>query len=125
MPPVYWLVVVGSRRLQRVKLRDPYRLVLFVLPPVLVGNGLVAFAPKLGTAMLVVEDPRTQGDELAHSINLFVGSIELRGTVSNKSTEENLVTTITIRKSGYLPRCTPSLFTLLQVDVSFSCPAGL
>jgi hypothetical protein len=34
---------------------------------------LVAFAPNLGIAMLVVEDPRTQGDELAHSINLFVG----------------------------------------------------
>jgi hypothetical protein len=58
------------------------------------------------------------------SIYLLEG-IELSGTVSNKSTEENLVTTITIRKSGYLPRCTPSLFTLLQVDGSFSCPAGL
>jgi protein-tyrosine kinase len=73
MSPVYWLVLVGSRQLQRVKSRDPYRLVLFDLPPVLVGDGLVAFAPNLGTAMLVVEDPRIQGDELAHSINLFVG----------------------------------------------------
>lgn len=73
---------------EELKSRYPSRLVLFDLPPVLLGDDVVAFAPNLDTAMLVVEDHKTQGDELARSIDLLEG-VELIGTVLNKSTEEN------------------------------------
>lgn len=73
---------------EELKSRYASRLVLFDLPPVLVGDDVVAFAPNLDTAMLVVEDHKTQADELAHTINLLEG-VDLIGTVLNKSTEEN------------------------------------
>lgn len=68
--------------------RYPSRLILFDLPPVLVGDDVVAFAPNLDAAMLVVEDNRSQADELARSVDLLEG-VELIGTVLNKSTEDN------------------------------------
>ncbi len=72
---------------EELKLRYPSRLVLFDLPPVLVGDDVVAFAPNLDTAMLVVEDHKTQADELARTIDLLEG-LDLIGTVLNKSTED-------------------------------------
>jgi protein-tyrosine kinase len=73
---------------EELKSRYPSRLVVFDLPPVLVGDDVVAFAPNLDTAMLVVEDNKTQADELARTIDLLEG-VELIGTVLNKSTEDN------------------------------------
>lgn len=73
---------------EELRSRYPSRLVLFDLPPVLIGDDVVAFAPNLDTAMLVVEDHKTQADELARTIDLLEG-VELVGAVLNKSTEEN------------------------------------
>jgi capsular exopolysaccharide synthesis family protein len=73
---------------EELKSRYPSRIVLFDLPPVLVGDDVVAFAPSLDTAMLVVQDNKTQTDELARAIDLL-DSVEIIGTVLNKSTEDN------------------------------------
>jgi protein-tyrosine kinase len=56
---------------EELKSRYPSRFVLFDLPPVLIGDDVVAFAPNLDTAMLVVEDNKTQTDELARAIDLL------------------------------------------------------
>ncbi len=73
---------------QEIRSRYSSRLIIFDLPPVLVGDDVVAFAPNLDAAMLVVEDNKTQADELARTVDLLEG-IDLIGTVLNKSTEEN------------------------------------
>jgi Mrp family chromosome partitioning ATPase len=73
---------------EELRTRYPSRLVLFDLPPVLVGDDVVAFAPNLDTAMLVVEDNKTQADALARAMDLLEG-IDIIGAVLNKSTEEN------------------------------------
>lgn len=72
---------------EELKTRYPSRLVLFDLPPVLLGDDVVAFAPNLDTAMLVVEDHKTQSDELVRAID-FLDGLDLIGTVLNKSTED-------------------------------------
>lgn len=69
------------------KSRYPSRLVLFDLPPVLVGDDVVAFAPSLDAAMLVIEDGKSRSDELAMAMQLLEET-ELIGTVLNKSSEE-------------------------------------
>ncbi|MEN8133514.1 MAG: CpsD/CapB family tyrosine-protein kinase [Pseudomonadota bacterium] len=71
---------------KELKSRYPTRLVLFDLPPVLVGDDVVAFAPYIDAAMLVVEDGRSRSDELGLAIQLLEET-ELIGTVLNKSTE--------------------------------------
>jgi protein-tyrosine kinase len=73
---------------EELKSRYPSRLVVFDLPPVMVGDDVVAFAPNLDTAMLIVEDHKTQADELARSIDLLEG-LDLIGAVLNKSTEDS------------------------------------
>jgi len=73
---------------EELRSRYPSRLVLFDLPPVLVGDDVVAFAPNLDTAMLVIEDGRSQADELNRALDLLEG-VDLIGTVLNRSTEEN------------------------------------
>jgi protein-tyrosine kinase len=73
---------------EELRSRYPSRLVLFDLPPVLIGDDVVAFAPNLDAAMLVVEDNKSQADELARTVDLLEG-VELIGTVLNKSTEDN------------------------------------
>lgn len=71
---------------KELKSRYPTRLVLFDLPPVLVGDDVAAFVPYLDAAMLVVEDGRSRSDELGLAIQLLEET-ELIGTVLNKSTE--------------------------------------
>jgi protein-tyrosine kinase len=67
--------------------RYPSRLVLFDLPPVLVGDDVVAFAPYIDAAILVVEDGRSRADDLTMAIQLLEET-HLIGTVLNKSTEK-------------------------------------
>lgn len=69
------------------KARYSSRLVLFDLPPVLVGDDVVAFAPYVDAAVLVVEDGRSRADDLTLAIQLLEET-QLIGTVLNKSTEE-------------------------------------
>ncbi len=68
------------------KSRYRSRLVLFDLPPVHVGDDVLAFAPHLDTAMIVLEDGRSRSDLFAKAIELLEGT-EIIGAVLNKSTE--------------------------------------
>lgn len=71
---------------QDLKRRYQSRMVIFDLPPALVGDDVVAFSPQLDTALLVIEDGKSHADEVKRAADLLHG-IELVGTVLNKSTE--------------------------------------
>jgi capsular exopolysaccharide synthesis family protein len=68
------------------KNRYPSRFVLFDLPPGLVGDDVVAFAPYLDAILIVVEDNSTQTTDLARTLEVLE-DIELLGVVLNKSSE--------------------------------------
>ncbi len=70
--------------IKELKTRFPTRVVIFDLPPVLVGDDVVAFAPNLEAALLVVEEGSTESDKLKKSIELLE-NVEIIGTVLNKS----------------------------------------
>ncbi|MEJ2116334.1 MAG: exopolysaccharide biosynthesis protein, partial [Gammaproteobacteria bacterium] len=60
------------------------RIIIYDLPPVLVGDDVAAFAPNLDTALLVVEEGSTEVNKLKRSIDLLEG-VDIIGTVLNKS----------------------------------------
>ncbi len=62
------------------------RIIIFDLPPVLVGDDVVAFAPHLDAVLIVVEDGITQSAELAKAMELL-GEVNVIGTVLNKAQE--------------------------------------
>lgn len=66
------------------KQRYPERIVVFDLPPVLVGDDVVALSPNLDAILLVVEDGKTQSDELRRAAELLHG-VNLIGIVLNKA----------------------------------------
>lgn len=74
-----------QRLTQELKTRYPSRIVIYDLPPVLVGDDVVAFAPNFDTALLIVEEGGTETDKLKRSIDLLEG-VDIIGTVLNKST---------------------------------------
>lgn len=78
-----------SRLAQELKTRYPSQIVIYDLPPVLVGDDVVAFAPNLDTALLIVEEGRTEQDKLKRSIDLLEG-VDIIGTVLNKSMGDTL-----------------------------------
>lgn len=78
-----------SRLAQELKTRYPSQIVIYDLPPVVVGDDVVAFAPNLDTALLVVEEGGTETDKLQRSIDLLEG-VDIIGTVLNKSTGDAL-----------------------------------
>jgi Mrp family chromosome partitioning ATPase len=71
---------------QDLRTRYSSRLIIFDLPPVLVGDDVAALSPLLDAILLVVEDGKTQADELARAVELLEG-VNLLGTVLNKSAE--------------------------------------
>ena len=71
---------------EELKARYPSRIVLFDLPPVLACDDVIAFAPYVDAALLVVEDGKTQENELKRAVELL-DSINILGTVLNKATE--------------------------------------
>ncbi len=71
---------------EELKNRYPSRIVLFDLPPVLACDDVIAFAPYVDAALLVVEDGTTQESELKRAVELL-DSINILGTVLNKSTD--------------------------------------
>ncbi len=75
-----------ARLTKDLKSRYPTRIVIFDLPPVLVGDDVVAFAPNLDAVLIVVEEGGTDSDKLKQTIDLLEG-IEIIGTVLNKSKE--------------------------------------
>lgn len=83
--------LLGSPRMaslvHELKSRYAGRLVLFDLPPVLVGDDVVAFSPQLDALMLVVEDGVSGSEEFSRTVELLDGA-HVIGTVLNKSTEK-------------------------------------
>lgn len=71
---------------EEVKAGDPSQIVVFDLPPVLVGDDVVSFAPHLDAVIVVIEDGKTQTPELMHTFELL-GETNILGTVLNKSND--------------------------------------
>jgi protein-tyrosine kinase len=77
---------VMLRLVQEVKRRYPSRLVVFDLPPVLTSDDVLAFAPYLDAALLVVEEGKTTREDAARAAELLAAANHnLIGTVLNKS----------------------------------------
>jgi len=85
--------LLGSRQMaalvKEVKQRYRSRIVVFDLPPLLSGADVLAFAPQMEAALLVVEEGRTRVEDVQRSAELL-GSTHLVGTVLNKSAEYSL-----------------------------------
>jgi protein-tyrosine kinase len=85
--------LLGSRRMaelvEELKNRYRSRIVLFDLPPVLTGADVLAFAPQVDAALLVVEEGGTRGEDVTRAAGLL-GETHLIGTVLNKSTEASV-----------------------------------
>lgn len=74
------------------KRRYPTRLVIFDLPPVLTTDDVLAFAPYVDSALLVVEEGKALRDEVTRAVELLQRSNQnLIGTVLNKSEEKTAV----------------------------------
>lgn len=69
---------------EELKTRYPDRIVLFDLPPLLMGDDVIAFAPHLDALLLVLEEGKTTKDELMRAYDLLEGH-HIIGTVLNKS----------------------------------------
>ncbi|MCF6355769.1 MAG: CpsD/CapB family tyrosine-protein kinase [Candidatus Polarisedimenticolaceae bacterium] len=74
---------------EELKSRYPSRIVLFDLPPVLPCDDVIAFAPYVDAALLVIEDGKTQENELKRAVELL-DSVNILGTVLNKSSESTV-----------------------------------
>ena len=75
---------------EELKSRYPSRIVLFDLPPVHLGDDVVAFSPYLDTIMLVVEDGKTQSGEFGRALDLLE-EVDIIGTVLNKSSHSSKI----------------------------------
>lgn len=82
--------LLGSPRMlelvEDIKANFSSQIVVFDLPPVLVGDDVVAFAPHLDALIVVIEDGKTQTPELTHTFDLL-GEVNILGTVLNKSND--------------------------------------
>ncbi len=74
------------RFVEEIKSSDNSQIVIFDLPPVLVGDDVVAFAPHLDAVIVVIEDGRTQTPELTQTFELLAET-NILGTVLNKSND--------------------------------------
>jgi Mrp family chromosome partitioning ATPase len=75
---------------QELKRRYPMRWVIFDLPPVLVSDDVLAFAPYIDAMLLVAEEGKTLRPELSRAAELVKASNQnLIGTVLNNSMERN------------------------------------
>ena len=80
-------MLASPRMLELVsELRGRYasRIIIFDLPPVLVGDDVVAFAPHLDATIVVVEEGKTQAADLKRAMDLL-HDVNVIGTVLNKS----------------------------------------
>jgi len=82
--------MLGWRKMRELvaELKGRYasRIVVFDLPPLLAAADVLAFAPHIEAALLVVEEGKTQRDEIRRAAELL-SSTHLIGTVLNKSDE--------------------------------------
>lgn len=72
------------RLVEELKNRYPDRIVLFDLPPLFVGDDVMAFAPHLDALLLIIEERNTTAVELRRAYEVLDGH-NLVGTVLNKS----------------------------------------
>jgi protein-tyrosine kinase len=75
-----------SQLVKELKARYPSRIVVFDLPPLLAAADVLAFTPNIEAALLVVEEGKTQRNDVRRAAELL-GSTPLIGTVLNKSAE--------------------------------------
>lgn len=68
---------------EELKRRYPDRIVIFDLPPLLLGDDVMAFCPNLDAVLLVAEEGRTTRDELRRAYALLKDT-QIIGTVLNK-----------------------------------------
>jgi len=73
-----------TKFVEQAKQRYPERIVVFDLPPVLVGDDVLALSQNIDALLLVVEDGKTQSDELRRATELLHG-VNLMGVVLNKA----------------------------------------
>jgi protein-tyrosine kinase len=67
------------------KHRYPSRMIMIDLPPLLHTSDVLAFAPYVDALLLVVEEGRTQTEDLERALSLVKDSTPVLGTVLNKS----------------------------------------
>lgn len=72
------------RLVEELKARYPSRIILFDLPPLLSAADALAFSPYVDAALLVLEEGKTQTQDIQHAVGLLQGTT-LIGTVLNKS----------------------------------------
>jgi len=75
------------RLVDELKSRYPSRIVIFDLPPALVSDDTLAFAPYIDSTLLVLQDGKTTKEELRRVLEIM-GDIDVIGTVLNKATEQ-------------------------------------
>lgn len=69
---------------EELKSRYPSRIVIFDLPPLLSADDAMAFSPYVDAALVVIEDGKTQKDDLKRAME-YLRTTELLGTVLNKA----------------------------------------
>jgi protein-tyrosine kinase len=81
------LANISTRRLfTELKGRDPGRLLIVDLPPVLLSDDALMVAPLLDAVVLVVNERRTRREDVVRVIELL-GNTRIVGTVLNRSSE--------------------------------------
>lgn len=75
-----------TKFVEQAKQRYPERIVVFDLPPILVGDDVVALSQHLDALLLVVEDGKTLSDELLRATELLQ-DINVIGVVLNKASK--------------------------------------
>ena len=84
------LANIGTRRLiGELKDRDPGRLLIVDLPPVLLCDDALVVAPLLDAVVLVVNERRTRREDVVRVIELL-GNTRIVGTVLNRASESEL-----------------------------------
>jgi len=84
------LANINTRRLiGDLKDRDPGRLLIVDLPPVLLSDDALMIAPLLDAVVLVVHERRTRREDVVRVIELL-GNTRILGTVLNRSLESEL-----------------------------------
>lgn len=87
-PLVHSAEMLGSTRMaalvRELKSRYPSRIVLFDLPPILSAADVLAFAPHVDAAALVVAEARTAREDIARTVELL-GELPVVGVVLNRS----------------------------------------
>lgn len=74
------------RLAQELKGRYPGRIVVYDMPPLLIADDVLAFAPHVDASLLVVQNGRTRKDELSNAVDLLDG-FNVLGTVLNRSVD--------------------------------------